>query len=105
MIPVGVRRPTYLIEFHDVRMLEHLQHLDFPVDLREVLAVQPSFVHNLDGDLNCTMVSAKRGVRQHMEDGGALDVGYVPADASRVCRNAPKTTGRASDSRLLFACT
>lgn len=42
---------TYLVEFDNVRMVQHFEDLDFSVDLFQVGFIQLCFIYNLDGHL------------------------------------------------------
>ncbi len=42
----------YLIEFDDVWMVEHLEHLHFSVHLLEIQLIQTGFIDDFDGHLN-----------------------------------------------------
>lgn len=47
-----MQRQTHLIEFDDVRVVEQLHNLHFPVDFLQIGRVQSGLVNNLDGHLS-----------------------------------------------------
>jgi hypothetical protein len=62
----------HLVQLDDIGMVDHFEHLDFAMDLRQIFLIQPRFVDNLycnlENDGNANWVNVPRGRKKRASD-------------------------------------